>query len=316
MINVNQAEIFFYQNAIEGKTYKILEKENNMGSGVLYKNMKRYRGHFGLKDGEIYCKKTYLRYKYGEEIKQKYLEGQSTCSLAKQYNFNDHGIADLLESLGVKIRTVGIPSKTDQNLFSVIDNAEKAYFIGLLTADGSVNESGRITLCLTESDRYLLDEINTQLLQGSGRVYLTHKEDPRPRVTLSFNGKKLCKDLEKHGIVPRKTYSLQFLSKNIPLVFYPDYIRGLYDGDGVCSKSNGSIRIGYCAHNKSFTEEYQNYLCDVLKMRRNKLFNTGSCWQCSWAARADLQKFYNYIYYKQNLICLLRKKTKLENYLF
>lgn len=316
MITVEQAENLFYQNVILGKTYKILEKENGMGSGAMYTNMKPYRGHFGIRQNEKYCKMTYLRYKYGEEIKKKYLDGQSTESLAKEYNYNDHGIAKLLESLDIIIRPHGYQSKTDQSLFSEINTTEKAYLVGILTADGSINEKGGITLCLTESDRYLLDNINTKVLNDSGTIFLSHKEDKKPRAVLSFNGKQICRDLAEFGIVPKKTYSLLSLSSKIPAKFYPDYIRGLYDGDGVCSKSNGGIRVGYCAYNKEFTESYQNYLCKILGMRKNKLFNTGSCWQCSWSARLDLEKFYNYIYGNNPTLYLARKKQKLENFLF
>ena len=316
MITVEQAEKFFYQNAMEGKTYKVLEKENNMGSGVLFKNMKRFRGHFDLRKGETYCKMTYLRYKYGEEIKKKYLKGTSTIALAKEYNYNDHGIANLLRSLEINVRPTGIQSKTNQTLFQKIDTPEKAYLVGLLTADGSIGVKGGISLCLTESDRYLLDEINTKILNGSGKIFISHKEDKKPRAVLSFNGVQLCKDLACFGIIPKKTYSLTSLSSEIPNEFYSDYIRGLYDGDGVCCKCNNSIRIGYCAYNKSFTENYRNYLCENLGMRKNKIFNTGNCWQCSWSAKSDLQKFYEYIYGKNPSLFLVRKKEKLSNYIF
>lgn len=316
MITVEQAEKFFYQNAMEGKTYKVLEKENNMGSGVLFKNMKRFRGHFDLRKGETYCKMTYLRYKYGEEIKKKYLKGTSTIALAKEYNYNDHGIANLLRSLEINVRPTGIQSKTNQTLFQKIDTPEKAYLVGLLSADGSINDRGSISLCLTESDRYLLDEINTKILNGSGKIFISHKEDKKPRAVLSFNGVQLCKDLARFGIIPKKTYSLTSISSEIPNEFYSDYILGLYDGDGVCSKCNNSIRIGYCAYNKSFTESYRNHLCENLGMRKNKIFSTGNCWQCSWSAKSDLQKFYEYIYGKNPSLFLVRKKEKLSNYIF
>lgn len=315
MITVEQAENLFYQNAMLGKTYKILEKENGMGSGAMYTNMKPYRGYFGIREKEIYCKMTYLRYKYGEEIKKKYLDGQSTMSLAKEYNYSDTGIARLLESLDVVIRPCGYQSQTDQTIFSKIDTPEKAYVIGLLTADGSVNDKGSITICLTETDKYLLEEINTKVLNGSGVIFLSHKEDKKPRAVLSFNGKQLCKDLAQFGIIPKKTYSLLSLSSKIPTELYSDYIRGLYDGDGVCSKSHGGIRVGYCAYNKAFTESYQNYLCEKLKMRKNKLFNTGNCWQCSWSAKHDLEKFYDFLYGNNPTLYLARKKQKLGNYI-
>jgi hypothetical protein len=315
MLTIEEAEKIFYKICFEKKTYKILEKEMSLGSGKLFSEMKKFRGHFKIRENERYCKLTYLRYKYGEEIKEKYLKGISTMTLAKAYSYNDHGIAQLLESMGIEIRSVGYIGKTSQDIFSKIDNREKAYTIGLITADGSVNKKGNLTICLTESDKYLLEEINEKIFLSTGTIFLSHKEDVRPRAVLSVNGKKLCSDLEKYGIVPNKTYTLLSISDLIPEEYYPDYIRGLYDGDGVCSKNNNTLRIGYCSHNIEFTTSYRDYLCEKLKMRKNKLFNTGGCWQCSWGARADLEKFYSFIYNSSDLF-LKRKKEKLENYLF
>ena len=49
-------------------------------------------------------------------------------------------------------------------------------------------------------------------------------------------------------------------------------------------------------------------------MRRNKIFNTGGCFQCSWGAKTDIEKFYNYIY-KDATIFLGRKRNKIYTYL-
>ena len=92
------------------------------------------------------------------------------------------------------------------------------------------------------------------------------------------------------------------------------YIRGLFDGDGVTSKNRELIRIGFCAKRKEFVESYQSFLCQKLFMRKNKIFNTGGCFQCSWGAKTDIEKFYNYIY-KDATIFLGRKRNKIYTYL-
>lgn len=315
-MDLQMAEKIFRQIAIEEKTYKTIAKEMGASPSYLFTQMKKYRGHFQLREKEKYCKLTYLRFYYGEEIKEKYLNGATTIYLAKEYNYNDHGIAQLLRSLEVAIRPTGCPSRTDQTIFEKINSPEKAYTIGLITADGSVSSRGGISLCLTESDRELLEDINEKVFSSTGRISITHPGDKKPRICLYVNGTKLCQQLAIHGIIPNKTYLLKSLSTSIPEEFYPDYIRGLYDGDGVCSKSGSGIRVGFCAYNKEFTTEYRDFLCQTLEMRKNKIFNTGSCWQCSWAARKDLEKFYCYLYGNSPALYLPRKKIKLENYLF
>lgn len=316
MFNIREVEDIFYQIAFKGKTYKILEKELNLGVGSLFREMKKYRGFFKLKDGERYGKITYLRYKYGEEIKNEYLDGASTEYLGKKYSCSDRTIAAILKTMNIDIRPSGRESKTNQNVFSSIDSNDKAYVVGLITADGSVNDKGSITLCLTENDKYLLDDINYKVFNSTGNIFISHEEDKKPRYILNVNGKKICNDLSNFYIVPRKTYLLHELSMAIPPEFYSDYIRGLYDGDGICAKTNNLLRVGYCAYNKDFVQSYQDFLCKTLEMRKNKIFNTGNCWQCSWSAKSDLLKFYSYIYNTPSQLFLKRKKEKLENYLF
>ena len=92
------------------------------------------------------------------------------------------------------------------------------------------------------------------------------------------------------------------------------YIRGLFDGDGVASKNGQYIKIGFCAKRKEFVESYQSFLCKTLFMRKNKIFNTGGCFQCSCGTRTDIEKFYNYIY-RDATIFLGRKKNKIYTYL-
>lgn len=310
------AEEIFRQIAMEEETYETIAKKLGKSKDWIFREMKKYKGHFQIRKREPYCKRTYLRFYYGKEIKDRYLNGESTKSLAKEYGYNDHGIVQLLQDLEATIRPVGYPSRTDQTIFERIDSPEKAYVIGLLTADGSISPKGGISLCLTESDRELLELINEKVFSSTGRIAITHTGEERPRCCLYINGVKLCQQLALHGIIPNKTYSLKDLSSFIPEEFYSDYIRGLYDGNGVCSKCNSRIRIGFCSHNIEFVTNYQAFLCQTLEMRKNKLFNTGGCWQCSWAAKKDLEKFYHFLYDGNPSLYLQRKKEKLKNYLF
>lgn len=60
-------------------------------------------------------------------------------------------------------------------------------------------------------------------------------------------------DLSNHGIVPNKTYITDslYLDK-IPEEFKKDYIRGLFDGDGVLSFTGNMLDMscGFVSHHK------------------------------------------------------------------
>lgn len=155
------------------------------------------------------------------------------------------------------------------------------------------------------------------MLSGLGNIFVTHKEDEKPRKVLGFNGKHLKDKLAEYNIVPRKSYIIKELSTKIPEELYHHYIRGLFDGDGVCSYETShkkkKVRIGFCGHNRDFVENYRNFLINKLDMNQTKLFNTGGCWQCSWSSKKDLINFYNYVY-KDATIFLGRKKKKISDY--
>lgn len=231
---------------------------------------------------------------------------------------NEELVVSRLKRENVNIRDRDIISKINQTIFDNIDTEIKAYTLGLLTSDGNVqNKSSTITISLTNTDGYILEKINEELLSGLGNILVTHKEDEKPRKVLGFNGKHLKDKLAEYNIVPRKSYIIKELSTKIPEELYHHYIRGLFDGDGVCSYETShkkkKVRIGFCGHNRDFVENYRNFLINKLDMNQTKLFNTGGCWQCSWSSKKDLINFYNYIY-KDATIFLGRKKKKISDY--
>lgn len=231
---------------------------------------------------------------------------------------NEELVVSWLKRENVNIRDRGIISKINQTIFDNIDTEIKAYTLGLLTSDGNVqSKSSTITICLPNTDGYILEKINEELLSGLGNILVTHKEDEKPRKVLGFNGKHLKDKLAEYNIVPRKSYIIKELSTKIPEELYHHYIRGLFDGDGVCSCETShkkkKVRIGFCGHNRDFVENYRNFLINKLDMNQTKLFNTGGCWQCSWSSKKDLINFYNYIY-KDATIFLGRKKKKISDY--
>lgn len=311
--NFDIAKEIFYKNAVLRKSYKELSKEYNLDSTTICRRMKKFKKSFGIKDDEIYCLQTYLRYAYGEEIRRDYLSGISTVKIAERFKTTDNLIAKVLRGLGVEIRPAWHISKTNQTLFKNITNEIEAYTLGLITSDGNIDRNGTIRIFLTESDKYILEEINSRLLNGTGNLAIDRKQTCKGVARLGFCGKAICKNLAQYNVVPNKSDFLTDIYI-LPEGLMHHYIRGLFDGDGVASKSGPYIRVGFCAKRKEFVESYQSFLCETLFMRKNKIFNTGGCFQCSWGAKADVEKFYNYIY-KDATIFLGRKKNKIYTYL-
>lgn len=311
------AEQIFKMNTIEKKTYKEIEKKLSLSVGAAFEIMKEFKKRNGFSGTLTFY--HWLKYTGEmEKIVEDYTnKKETTISLAEKYGVCDRSIADWLRKEGVEIRSVGYESRTNQNIFSNVSTEIQAYTIGLITADGNLaKDNSSISISLIQTDRIVLDKINQELLQESGHFILTHQERKEKAVLkLSFNGKKLQQELANHNITPNKSKTIPELSALIPEHLYHHYIRGLFDGDGVCSKCNGKIRIGFCSGSEQFLLSYYNFIINKLDLNKNKPFKTSeNCFQCSWSSRKDITAFYNYIY-KDATIFLPRKKEKIERYL-
>ena len=314
-----QADRIFYQLAVEKRTYKSLQQEYGMNSTTLCNKMKTYKSFYGMDEEECYGIKTYLRFYHLEEILKKYKEGVCTKDLERYYPASERTFAELIQENSDLLRPRGVPSRTDQSIFSEITNEVEAYTVGLLTADGNISTTGSVAIDMISTDEELLCEINKRLYHETGHLFqYGGGEDSWHKIPMSrliVHGKQLCQNLAKYNVIPNKTYSLEELYPFKDKEIMRHYLRGLFDGDGVVSQGKCKyLSVGYCAHNKSFTKSFQDFFCSKLDLPSNKLFNTGNCWDCRWAARKDVEKFYNFLY-TDSSIYLKRKKEKIQNYL-
>jgi hypothetical protein len=143
-------------------------------------------------------------------------------------------------SVGDWRRHYGIPTKPrvnryalDHDFFAVINTEQKAYALGLLSADGSVSRSGKqVSIALQVRDKHILYDLR-RAMQSDARVFDKAPggfPGSGPRKQITFDSKKLVADLAKHGIVPGKSVTLRY--PNIPWHLERHFLRGSLDGDG------------------------------------------------------------------------------------
>jgi len=113
-----------------------------------------------------------------------------------------------------------------------------AYVLGFFAADGyiTVNKRGGQFWCIQITDEGLLRQIKKTIeaehkisvRKGSGNTSALYR--------LQIGSIEMCDDLRKLGFDERKTKSL--VVPNVPQKFFPDFVRGYFDGDG-------NVWIGY-----------------------------------------------------------------------
>lgn len=152
----------------------------------------------------------------------------------------------------------------NEDYFETIDTPAKAYFLGLLAADGCCSSTtNTVIITLQSKDKHILESFK-QELESTHPLYLIENSKKNCNwqdcYTLDISNQKMHSDLIKHGIVPNKSYCLKY-----PTWLRDDlhrfYILGYLDGDG-CIAKNG--RHVYFTSTKEFCEELQKIITEKL----------------------------------------------------
>lgn len=182
-----------------------------------------------------------------DKIKKLYDEGFNTIEITKMLNLKRGIVSYLLREYGYKLNHRGPKSKISiEDYFDNIDSADKAYFLGWLMADGNIsicNGQYSIKIHIAYKDKELIDEF-LRHIKSTNKVKL--KSGQHPSYYVSLTSKHMCESLMKYGVMPQKT-GFESFPQNIPNEYKRDFIRGVFDGDGITDISK--CRSGFVGSN-------------------------------------------------------------------
>jgi len=201
-----------------------------------------------------------------QELYKLHLKGKSVLDISIEqnmpYNTVYYGFKrNNLEILKIK-KNSKYKNSTNYSYFNKIDSERKAYFLGLIMADGCITAKNknnlRLLMKLQTRDAYLVEELRNDLspikpLQIDGNSK-----------RLEISSKELVQDLINKGVNFNKTKVGEILSE-LSKELMPHFIRGFFDGDGSISlrKTRSNQRQVYiCCSNISFLESLQKYLLE------------------------------------------------------
>ena len=191
--------------------------------------------------------KTILTKEQEKAIIKSYLDGISQNQLAKNYNVSTGTIKRALIRNNIAIRTVQETNVSkfniNHNFFNINNQTPaSAYILGLLASDGWVSrEDNCVCIELQQSDRQILIDVN-QVLGNERSIKDYTRTNGFQNSKLYFFSKQIKSDLSLYDIVPNKTYYDTNFIKNVHPQFYPDFLRGFFDGDGCITSANNGIR--------------------------------------------------------------------------
>lgn len=119
----------------------------------------------------------------------------------------------------------------NKDYFNKIDTPTKAYWLGFLYADGYATGSNRWGLELKYDDMPHMEKLLTEL-DYNGKIRERERNGVKS-CSVQFNNSVATNSLISLGVVNNKTTTLQFPSSDLlNEIYYPDFIRGFFDGDG------------------------------------------------------------------------------------
>ena len=190
-----------------------------------------------------------------------------------------------------------------------------AYAIGLLTTDGSLSIDGRHIEITSKDEEQLRNFI--KCLNIKSKIGLKYSSFGKPCKRVQFGDVNFYKFLINIGLMPRKTKIIRAVK--IPKNYFFDFLRGHFDGDGSFYsywdprwRSSYMFYSSFVSASKYHIDWLQELIHGFLKIKGHitKSVNN-SVYQLKYA-KAESLKLLPKIYYDKDVICLSRKRQKIE----
>lgn len=241
-----------------------------------------------------------------QEIVNKYKSGNSCTQIAKEYNVTFHTISNILEKHNIDRNNIYHNLNLLEDYWETINSYDKAYFLGLLLADGNVY-GNQVKIELSSKDKHIL-EIFSIYTKNTNKLIKIDRQNKGKFVAFSVKREKWVNDLNKFGVIPNKTFNLTLPILSEEMMSH--LIRGLIDGDGWISEKGK--QVGFCGTEKCVTQ-LRDYLCSKLNISTPKVVHPDTnLWQITWHKKKDIKTICEFIYKDKN-DCFLKRKY--DNYL-
>ena len=280
------------------KNMKLTAKHYNKHATTLLYHFKK----LGL---EILNRGTAQQKLSNDEILTAYNEYiNSTDSLetvAKRYDIVPTTLHKRFKKMNLKCRRLEetyeiLRTNVNDQYFSTI-NAEVAYWIGFIYADGCITTRNTLHIALAEKDKDHVFAFSSAINIDKQPRYVKQNK----AWSISIKSKQIVNDLMQIGVRVNKTYTGTPIP-NIPSEYYNDFIRGYFDGDG-CISNNTVAILGH----KELLEWMQQHLelSELSSIRKRDNY-----YVLVFGSKIARNKFTDAIYANKECIKLERKYSK------
>ncbi len=210
----------------------------------------------------------------------------------------------------------------NEKYFEDIDNEEKSYFLGIIFADGYLNEKRNyMSLTLQYNDIDILEKLKTSINTNKPLQLIKRKEkNTKNQYRLLITRKKIVNDLKKLGVNQNKSLTetpnkLDKINNNLLIHF----LRGYYDGDGSITfyktRNTFNSTINICC-TIEFFNFFSDFIYNNLKIKCNlskRYKDEKNIFDLRICGNRNVNKFLDFLY-KDSSIYLKRKWEKYNEF--
>lgn len=246
--------------------------------------------------------------------------GYKAKDIAKKYNVSISTILNFLRKNKIVIRKRKNYNKytCNESFFENIDTESKAYFLGLLYADGNISNKNQtnIRLTLIEDDKHILEQFKKELnYQCPLSFHKSNNQKQKNTLTLYICNYKIKESLIKQGCIPKKSLILKFpTEEQVPYNLIHHFIRGYFDGDG-CISLSGTPTFSILS-TKNVVSNINNIFNKEIGigLKNLELHPNGINMQYRISGQKQIIKVFKYLYKDANFF-LKRKFNKFQQFL-
>jgi len=161
-----------------------------------------------------------------------YKSGVSCVEIGGKFNHNEQSVRKLIRDMGLLVDTKPYQKLIDHNWLDTIDSEDKAYYLGLLAADGWL-EKNSLSIDLQQKDQIILETLQQRIVPFIPLAfYKAQKMKVDNKVRLVITSKTWRERCEELMIGYSKSLTMPDMIDNIPDNVKHHFVRGYFDGDG------------------------------------------------------------------------------------
>jgi len=191
-----------------------------------------------------------------------------------------------------------------------------AYGVGLIASDGCLNKDRR-HIWFSSKEIELINLYKTSLgLDNKIGKYARGGEKEKRYFCVTFGDINFYKFLNSIGLTSAKSKTIK--SVTIPPAYFPDFVRGLFDGDGTFYTfqdkrwpNSFSYKLSFASASYEFLSWLKNVLTELYSVKG--YFHKGAGVYNLEYVKGDSRKIFEVMYHSKATLFLSRKHSKIKS---